>query len=298
VTKRSEVQSERAPRWARAVEYGLQPALLAAALLVWLPNRDRPELFLFAVAAAQGVLGVLEHLLPARPDWVQRPGEKLANLGLVVGFTACAGAVTALYRGGLSEPLGELRAGLGLDLWPSSGPLAARVALAFLASELVWYWIHRSEHRFAWLWRVSGHGLHHSFQRLNAINFNANHPLEAFWILIPATLLSLLFGAGEEVGAAVLLVAVNASVAHSNLRLNARGIGWLLTTNTHHLRHHSRVFEESNTNYGCAAIVWDRVFGTFAPEAVRETGIGPSEPRLWQKLLLPIRQPGDVTVAP
>jgi sterol desaturase/sphingolipid hydroxylase (fatty acid hydroxylase superfamily) len=51
---------------------------------------------------------------------------------------------------------------------------------------------------------------------------------------------------------------------HSNLDLDSKGIGWLFTTNGYHFRHHSRVFEESNTNYGCAAIVWDRVFGTFA----------------------------------
>ena len=33
-------------RFARAVEFGLQPALLAGALLAWLSHRDRPELFL------------------------------------------------------------------------------------------------------------------------------------------------------------------------------------------------------------------------------------------------------------
>lgn len=286
------------PRLARAVEYALQPALLAGAVLLWLPLRARPELHLFALIAAQGILGVLEHLLPARADWIQRPGEKLANLALVTVFTASAGVVTWVYRSAFSEPLGALRAGLGLDLWPAAWPLAARVMLAFLASELVWYWIHRSEHRFAWLWRLSGHGVHHSFKRLNAINFNANHPLEAAVILIPMTLLGLGFGAGEELGAASLLVVVNASVVHANLKLNARGIGWIFTTNRFHLRHHSMIFEESNTNYGCAAIVWDRVFGTFADGTTLEAGIGPKEPRLWEKLLLPIRQPDDVTVAP
>jgi sterol desaturase/sphingolipid hydroxylase (fatty acid hydroxylase superfamily) len=286
------------PRFARVVEYGLQPALLAGALLLWLPYRERPEFHLFALLAAQVILGVLESCLPARADWVQGLGEKLANIALVAAFSAFAGVVTWLYRSGLSEPLGELRASLGLDLWPGGWPLPARVMLAFLASELVWYWIHRSEHRFAWLWRVSGHGVHHSFKHLNAINFNANHPLEAFFILIPMTLLSLVFGAGEELGAASLLVVVNASVVHSNLKLNARGIGWLFTTNAYHFRHHSRVLEESNTNYGCAAIVWDRLFGSFAQGTTVEAGIGPSEPRLWEKLLLPIRQPGDVTVAP
>jgi sterol desaturase/sphingolipid hydroxylase (fatty acid hydroxylase superfamily) len=295
---RSGAGGGRAPRWAPVVEFGLQPALLTGALLVWLAHRDRPELHLFVLVVAQGVLAALEQLVPARPEWVQRPAEKLANVALVAFFTAFAGVVTLLYRSGLAEPLARLRASLGLDLWPGDWPLAARVALAFLGGELAWYWIHRSEHRFAWLWRASGHGVHHSFKHLNAINFNANHPLEAFLILVPTTLLGLALGAGEEAGAASLLVVVNASVVHANLKLNARGIGWVFTTNSHHFRHHSQVFEESNTNYGCAAIVWDRMFRTFAQGPTRELGIGPSEPRLWEKLLLPFRQPADVTVAP
>ncbi len=282
----------------RAVQYGAQPALLAGALILWLALRGRPELYLFVLVAVQVFLGVLEHLVPARGDWVQSSREKLANIALVLVFTAFAGGASALYRGALSEPLGDLRAGLGLDLWPVDWPLAARVLLAFLASELVWYGIHRSEHRLAWLWRLSGHGVHHSFKRLNAINFNANHPLEAFLILIPMTLLTLVFGVGEEAGAASLVVGVNASVVHSNLKLNTKAIGWIFTTNAYHFRHHSKVFEESNTNYGCAAIVWDRLFGTFAEGTTDELGIGPSEPRIWEKLLFPVRQPADVTVAP
>jgi sterol desaturase/sphingolipid hydroxylase (fatty acid hydroxylase superfamily) len=282
----------------RAVEYGLQPALLAGALAIWFPFRGRPELYLLVLVAAQVILAIFEHFIPARTDWVQAPREKIATVALVLVFTAFAAGAGALYQGALAQPLRELRANLGLDLWPVDWPLAARVVLAFLTSELVWYGIHRSEHRFAWLWRISGHGVHHSFKRLNAINFNANHPLEAFLILIPMALLTLLFGVGEEAGAASLLVAVNASVVHANLKLDSSCIGWLFTTNAYHFRHHSKVFEESNTNYGCAVIVWDRLFGTFAEGATHELGIGPGEPRMWEKLLLPLRQPSDVTVAP
>lgn len=94
--------------------------------------------------------------------------------------------------------LGGLRVHLGLDLWSAAWPLPARVLPAFFASELVWCWIHRSEHRFAFLWRVSGHGVHHSFARLNAINFNTDHPFEALLSVLPMTLVTLLFGAGEE----------------------------------------------------------------------------------------------------
>jgi len=297
---RPRAQTARGPHpiLAGAVEFGLQPALLAGALLVWLPFRERPEIYLAVLVAAQALLAVLERRFAARRDWLQERREQLANLALVAGFTAFAGGAALLYRSGLAEPLAALRADLGLELWPSGWPLPARILLAFLASELVWYWIHRSEHRFALLWRASGHGVHHSFARLGAINFNTNHPLEALLIVLPMTLIALLFGAGEEAGAASLLVAINASIVHSNLELNAKGIGWLFTTNRHHFRHHSRVFDESNTNYGCAAIVWDRVFGTFEDGPTREVGIGPTEPGLWQKLLLPVRQPSDVTVAP
>jgi sterol desaturase/sphingolipid hydroxylase (fatty acid hydroxylase superfamily) len=280
------------------IAFGLQPALLGAALALWAAYRERPELPLFVMLGTQLVLGALEYALPARRDFVQSAREKLANLALFSLFSVAAGLVTSLYDRGLESPQGFLQDELGLALWPSSLPLAARVLLAFLASELIWYGIHRSEHRFPRIWRASGHGMHHSFQRLNAINFNANHPFEAFFILLPTTALTLVFGAREEFGGAAILVLVNASVVHANLALNTRGIGWVFTTNRYHFRHHSRVFDESNTNYGCASILWDRVFGTFSDGATRETGIGPSEPRFGEKLLLPLRQPEDVSVAP
>jgi len=31
-----------------------------------------------------------------------------------------------------------------------------------------------------------------------------------------------------------------------------------------HQLHHSCDFDESNTNYGCTIILWDRMFGTFS----------------------------------
>ena len=58
------------------------------------------------------------------------------------------------------------------------------------------------------------------------------------------------------------------------------------------------MLEESNTNYGCAAIVWDRVFGTFEDAATQETGTGPTEPSLWGKFLMPFVEPEDTSTAP
>jgi sterol desaturase/sphingolipid hydroxylase (fatty acid hydroxylase superfamily) len=89
-----------------------------------------------------------------------------------------------------------------------------------------------------------------------------------------------------------------AHLAHCNLDLNTRGIGWLFTTNRYHIHHHSMVMAESNTNYGCSAIVWDRVFGTFADARTVAAGTGPTEPTLWQQVLMPLREPADTSIAP
>lgn len=169
--------------------------------------------------------------------------------------------------------------------------------LIFLV-ELVWYWIHRAEHRFSVIWRVSGHGAHHSFKHLVAINFAANHPLELFWIAFPPALVGALLGAGAATGGAVVLATAQTSIAHSNLKLNTRGIGLLFTTNEVHIRHHSQILAESNTNYACSAILRDRLFGTIASGPALEAGTGPTEPSTWQKLCLPIREPTDTRIAP
>jgi sterol desaturase/sphingolipid hydroxylase (fatty acid hydroxylase superfamily) len=75
-------------------------------------------------------------------------------------------------------------------------------------------------------------------------------------------------------------------------------IGFLFTTNAWHIRHHSANRAESNANYGCAAIVWDRVFGTFGDSGIREAGIGAREPSTMEKLLMPVREPYGSAIAP
>lgn len=80
--------------------------------------------------------------------------------------------------------------------------------------------------------------------------------------------------------------------------MNTRWIGLLFTTNTYHICHHSAVLEESNTNYGCSAIIWDRVFGTFLHKTISEAGTGPTEPTMWEKLLMPFKEPEDTAIAP
>ena len=104
---------------------------------------------------------------------------------------------------------------------------------------------------------------------------------------------------GEEVGLAVgSLFAVTVFMAHCNLELNSKVIGWFFTTNRYHIHHHSMVREESNTNYGCACILWDRIFGTFSDADTKEAGIGKTQPTYGELFLMPFEEPGSSEVAP
>ena len=276
----------------------LQPMLLGIVLCAWLYNPGDPLLYPATLIGTQLLLGILEYSFPARPSWRQGATEKCGLMLFALVTVSLAGIASDLYQQWLATPFAQIRSALHLDVWPHHWPVLAQVLLAFLLSECIWYWLHRAEHRWPLLWRVSGHGAHHSFKKLNAINFGANHPVEMFWIVIPAVIVDLLFGVGAPMFGALLLGTTQTAIVHSNLKLNARLFGLVLTTNAWHVRHHSANLVESNSNYGCAVILWDRLFGTFVDSGVRDAGIGPREPSTLEKLLMPIREPAGSVIAP
>ncbi len=282
----------------KVIRYALQPTAIVLTLWYWVTHPDDPLVFPIALVTLHIVLGVLERLMPARPGWIISGWQQLGNVGLVVLLTLGVGVVGALYDDLLRAPLGELRGALHLNIWPHHWPLLAQLFGVFFFSEFIWYWFHRAEHRWQLVWRASGHGAHHSFKKLGALNFGLNHPLEFFLLVLPAALVELTFGVGAAAAGAAILATAQASIAHSNLDLNSKVLGWLFTTNRHHIHHHSMVLEESNTNYGCSAIIWDRLFGTFADAHTLEAGTGPTEPSLWGKFIMPIREPVDTAIAP
>ena len=281
------------------IEYALQPLLLLTAFSFWYFNQQSLIAYPLIVLGVQLVLGFIEYQLPARPDWLLPAKRKIGLILLVIAIFIYSGSIAAPFYAITLDPiLSNMRSFFGIDVWPHHWPMIGQVILAFFLSELIWYWFHRAEHRWSLVWRLSGHGAHHSFKNLSALNFGANHPLEYFVLLVPSAIVELLFGAGAAIGGAAILLVTQASIVHSNIPTNSKGIGWLLTTNHYHIHHHSLVIEESNTNYGCAVILWDRLFGTFSDKNTIETGIGPSEPNMWNKLLIPLKEPSDSQISP
>ncbi len=281
------------------IEQLLHPLVIAGALGLWFAVDDIGVATIAAMLSAQVMLRVCEHLFPANPDWRQTGSELWAIAGITVMALVLYGIVQGLYSVWLSVPLNGLRETLGLDIWPTGWPMLAQVLLAFFASDLIYYWIHRGIHRWTWLWRLSGHGFHHAFANLHAINFQTTHPLENLLLVLPLVFLGLIFGAPVEATlGTTMLIVVTASFAHANFHSRAHWLGWLITNSNQHNRHHSNVFEESNTNFACNAIIWDRLFGTYSEGPVQQTGIGPTEPGTLAKFLLPFKEPANIQTAP
>ena len=180
---------------------------------------------------------------------------------------------------------------------PSLAAVGSNVRRVF-SQRTAWYWVHRAEHQWSVVWRFSGHGAHHAFQKLGA---------SELWFKPPSGVLLLAYAcclAGTDIRyrraglGCFFAVGLSASIAHCNVAMNSRVIGWLFTTNQYHICHHSLDLAESNTNFGCAAIVWDRMFGTFSDNRAVAVGSGPKEPSTWHKLMMPIKEYEVSDIAP
>lgn len=276
------------------------PLLLGGALALWWTLGGGDAALPLTLAAMLALLEVLERTVPALPAWRLGVVAKLKLAGVYLVGVVASAILLAGYELLLPAALEPLRTRVGAVLWrPAGWPWLLQALVLYFASDFIFYWVHRAIHASGLLWRLSGHGFHHGFHNLHAINAGSNHPFELVVVVLPLVLLAALTGApAEAVGAAGVLLFCNAMLAHANLDLRTPGFSALFTTSHQHRLHHSAVFEQSNRNYACAAIVWDRLFGTYAEGPVAQTGIGPRQLPLWRMYLLPFAEPGDVdTVA-
>lgn len=285
----------RFPGFATLIEKAGHPLFLLGALWLWWSMGQSEVAALGALLLALLMMEIIERIVPAVPQWRQGVGEKFRLAGIYLLILVVLGVVIGSYEALLLPVLAGFRETTGSAIWPHEWFIVVQVLMLYFASDFIYYWIHRGIHNSSFMWRLSGHGFHHAFHNLHAINVNAAHPFEVLFLALPMVLLAALFGApAEAVAGATVLLAVNATLAHANVRMETPVVNWFFTSSNQHRRHHSLVFSESNTNYACNAIIWDRLFGTYSDGEVRQTGIGPTQPTLWQMFMLPFREPGDV----
>lgn len=183
-------------------------------------------------------------------------------------------------------------------------PLPAIVVAVVMLDCLI-YWQHRLFHRVPVLWRL--HRVHHADPHLDASTGLRFHPIEIALSLLVKALGILLLGVPAE---AILIfeVLLNASAIfnHSNIKLP----NWLefplrklIVTQAMHRIHHSQVKKETDSNYGFALSIWDRLFGSYCHAAatgddglilgLKEYASETSNTGIANVLLMPFRQTAD-----
>ena len=177
----------------------------------------------------------------------RRADHDLALPHHLPGYDALAGAAA-------SEAFGS-------ELWPSTWPWVAQLALALLLAELGEYGFHRAMHEVPWLWRL--HATHHSAPRLYWLNAARFHPIDLLVVTVLKGIPLVLLGAPLAVFALVnLFSAIHGAYQHANLPVRLGPLNWIFSLTELHRWHHSMRMHEANHNYGGNLIVWDVVFGT------------------------------------
>lgn len=140
-------------------------------------------------------------------------------------------------------------------------PLWAVGALAFVAWDLGFYWLHRLHHRIGLLWAV--HAVHHQGEHFNlslGIRNSWLSSLSSLPFFVPLALL------GVPVEVFVAVSSVHYTVQFYNHCGIVEGSGWLdrvMVTPAHHRIHHGANPEYIDKNFGGTLLVWDKLFGTF-----------------------------------
>lgn len=148
-------------------------------------------------------------------------------------------------------------------------PDAVSFVILVVLLDFVYYWVHRFSHESRWMW--ASHVVHHSSTYLNlttSFRLSWTGFLSGVWLFwVPLVLIG--FTPWQIVNA----IAVNLIYQFFTHSIATRRLGWLewvLNTPSHHRVHHAVNPQYLDKNYAGIFIVWDRLFGTFAPEAVDE----------------------------
>lgn len=264
----------------------LQPhALNALSLLLWL------VLLCIVFVPLERLLGARGDAPPQR-EWGHNLGYYfLTNLVPAVALSAPLALLGALASALLPPALPATMAAL---------PLPARIALAFLAGEIGFYWGHRLSHTWPWLWRF--HAVHHSPTHLYFLVHTRAHPVDLIFTrlcgILPLYVLGLAGpSAGGSAMPAALLIggALWGFVLHADLRVRLGALEWIIATPAFHHWHHHRD-PSLSCNYASTLPLLDRLFGTHRlppswPEAYGSDTVLPST--LGGQLAAPLRARHD-----
>ena len=253
-------------------------------------------------AAIFATMAFLEAWLPRRKRRHLRRVRWFTNIGVLISDYAAVAAVTffipitATIAAMWAEANGwGILNFIGLPIW-------LEWIIAFLILDFVIWGQHVLTHKIPILWRI--HRVHHSDEDLDATTAVRFHPVEIVLSIFIKALAVIVLGA-PAVLVVVFEAIVNGSALfnHANFRIPVgidRVLRLLVVTPDMHRVHHSVIMNETNSNYGFALSIWDRLFNVYIdqPEKGHDgMTIGLEEwqddapTRLGWTLALPFRNP-------
>ena len=262
-----------------------------AAITGWI---DLPVLVSVLLFVPIPLLLLAERLIPKRKDWLLDWQDLTEDLfWLACSFLIWGPIYDDAYDTPISNLFALLRDSSGFPFRleaDTTGGLLVAAFIAIFVAEFIGYWAHRVQHRFMFLWRI--HATHHHITKMSVARAERTHPLEFLGLNLGSAVALAFLGASAEVVAVVVVFRLNtAHLCHSNLPLVSGAFGWLFNTPEWHQLHHSCIYKESNTNFGCTVIIWDRVFGTFSKQNhIERIGNGTGEKlSIVTQLLIPFK---------
>jgi sterol desaturase/sphingolipid hydroxylase (fatty acid hydroxylase superfamily) len=247
------------------------------------------------VPIAIAVLFALERIFPLRRQ-KQPLGRRLLVNSIVSALALAAAFVTVRpVASWLLDEVSQNRWGLVRML---QMPALLQGVATFLLLDLSFYYWHRANHVWPFLWRF--HNVHHVDPDLDVSTSIRFHFLEIVFSAAFRALQVVVIGGEPWMFVAYELVfQLNTVFQHSNLRLPIaieRSLAMIIVTPRMHGIHHSKRFYDVNSNWSSVLSAWDRLHGTLnlnVPQADIDIGVpGYSEPednRVPQLLLMPLR---------
>lgn len=150
----------------------------------------------------------------------------------------------------------------GLKDLVAAMPVWAQFLLAVLVADLAQATLHRAYHRISVLWRF--HAVHHSSRDLDWLAGSRVHFVETVLtrsaVLLPLLVLGFSTAA---VNAYVILVGLQAVVAHANIGVRFGWLEYVLVLPRYHHWHHARHVDYWDRNYAIHLPLVDMLMGSF-----------------------------------
>jgi sterol desaturase/sphingolipid hydroxylase (fatty acid hydroxylase superfamily) len=144
----------------------------------------------------------------------------------------------------------------------SSLPVFIQALLCVLTADLTQYWVHRAFHKIPFLWQF--HAIHHSAEVMDWLAGSRLHFVDAIVTRSLTYIPLFLLGFSETaIAIYVVVVVIQATFIHANVRWQFKGIQrWVATPSFHHW-HHAAEPQAVDKNFAVHSPLWDWLFGTY-----------------------------------